>query len=112
MFDFGRLLLMLLPTTFVSTPGVSSRVLIPCPCVPLVTNKVDCKDKCGYTPLHLAAMHDHADAIRVLLEAGVSFQGCDNFRFPQSCVGPHVRAGAARLARLFRATRAHTYYHL
>lgn len=34
--------------------------------------KVNCKDKCGYTPLHLAAMHDEMEAMRVLLEAGVS----------------------------------------
>lgn len=34
--------------------------------------KVNCKDKCGYTPLHLAAMHDETGAMRVLLEAGVS----------------------------------------
>lgn len=33
---------------------------------------MDGRDKCGYTPLHLAAMHDEAEAMRTLLEAGVS----------------------------------------
>lgn len=32
---------------------------------------MDGRDKCGYTPLHLAAMHDEAEAMRTLLEAGV-----------------------------------------
>lgn len=35
-------------------------------------DKVNYKDKCGYTPLHLAAMYDEMEAMRVLLEAGVS----------------------------------------
>lgn len=38
----------------------------------LCAMQVDSKDKCGYTPLHLAAMHEEADAIRILMDAGVS----------------------------------------
>lgn len=34
--------------------------------------QADSRDKCGYTPLHLAAMHDEVGAMGVLLEAGVS----------------------------------------
>lgn len=33
---------------------------------------MDRKDGCGYTPLHLAAMHDEEGAMKVLIEAGVS----------------------------------------
>lgn len=41
--------------------------------------KVNCKDECGYTPLHLAAMHDEAASMRLLLEAGVRRSGSKSF---------------------------------